>query len=87
MKLAGSAFKDLRELNSKTRVHLIEPMGGMNHFEETFLNNINQKVIDDIKDIRDRYEISEMQLINALSETLKSQDIDFQEPTTEEGEG
>ena len=50
-------------------------------------NSVYQEFIDDIKDIRDRYEISEMQLINALSETLKSQDIDFQEPTTEEGEG
>jgi len=72
MKLAGSAFKDLRELNSKTRIHLIEPMGGMNHFEETFLNNINQKVIDDIKDNKCLLVISSVAEGNINCESLRN---------------
>ena len=72
MKLAGSAFKDLRELNSKTRIHLIEPMGGMNHLEETFLNNINQKVIDDIKDNKCLLVISSVAEGNINCESLRN---------------
>ena len=57
MKLANSVFNDLDKLLGQCTwlglcekyIHLIEPIGGMNHFEQTFLDGINSTIIDDIK--------------------------------------
>ena len=49
MKLANSVFNDLDKLLGQKYIHLIEPIGGMHHFEQTFLDGINSTIIDDIK--------------------------------------
>jgi len=72
LKLANSVFKDLDKLDGKKYIHLIEPFGGINHFEETFLNNINQKIIDDIKDNRCLLVISSVSEGNIDCEMLRN---------------
>ena len=47
MKLANKVFGDLKKLDGQKYIHLIEPPGGMNHFEQTFLDGINDTIIDD----------------------------------------
>ena len=71
MKLANTVFRDLKKLDGQKYIYLIESPGGMNHFEQTFLNSINDTIINDIENDKCLLVISSIAEGNITSETLR----------------
>ena len=46
--------------------------------------SVYQEFLEDIEDVRNRYDINELHLIDALKDILKSQNENFQNPNTQE---
>ena len=71
MKLANSVFGDLDKVVGRKYIHLIEPQGGIAHFEQTFLDGINDTIIDDSENDKCLLVISSIAEGNVTEETLR----------------